>query len=122
MPCPYDCYTCNRGDQCASCDNPLMQTGRTFNGAKRCACPAIGFYDNQAAEDIVCHACHPTCRTCSGPRSHDCLTCTSGKELDSQGHCICSNNYIETAPGICTCNPPNFLYQGFCVDPNEKCG
>ena len=49
MPCPYDCYTCTRGDQCATCDSPLMQTGRKMNAQGRCACPAVGFYDNKAA-------------------------------------------------------------------------
>ena len=79
MPCPYHCMSCLSGDRCATCDNALMQTGRKLSGQGSCDCPVIGFYDDKAAEDIVCHACHPDCLTCSGPRDHDCLTCEAGK-------------------------------------------
>lgn len=121
-PCSYDCMTCSQENQCLSCDNPLMQTGRKINAQGRCSCPPTGFYDDKAAEDIVCHPCSSYCLTCSGPRSHDCLTCTTGKELDSQGHCVCSNHYVETRPGVCSCPAPRIIFKGFCVDPNETCG
>ena len=57
----------------------MFQTKRIINNENRCSCPLVGYYDDKAAEDIVCHPCDPSCVTCNGPRSHDCLTCQEGK-------------------------------------------
>lgn len=50
-----------------------------MNNQGRCTCPSIGYYDNPVLEDIVCQKCDKMCRTCDGPRPHDCLTCDADK-------------------------------------------
>lgn len=70
-----------------------METRRVINDQGRCVCPSVGYYDNSALEDIVCQKCDPSCRTCNGPRAHDCTSCSVGKTLDVLGFCICSKGF-----------------------------
>lgn len=123
QPCGYDCMTCSQADKCLTCDNSMLQTKRKLTNTGRCECPAVGYYDNKAAEDIVCQSCHTKCLTCNGPYIHDCLTCSGFKEVDSNGFCVCKNGYIEDASGNCVCAPPRTLNQnGICYDANTPCG
>ena len=84
--------------------------------------------------------CHPSCQTCEGPASSECLTCTSGYGY-TNGTCDsnCPNGtylnnistFCETCDGACqTCSgssnncsscQSNYLSQGTCVDlcPNN---
>lgn len=71
--------TCSSSTQCLTCDNSLMQTKRRLTAGEKCECPAVGFYDDKAAENIVCQKCSPKCLTCNGPRDFDCLTCSPTK-------------------------------------------
>lgn len=71
--------TCQTSTTCETCDNNMLQTKRTMNTEGRCVCPIIGYYDNILIENIVCQKCDQNCRTCNGPRAHDCLTCDQGK-------------------------------------------
>jgi len=40
----------------------------------------------------VCYECHPTCRTCTGHASHECVDCWCGAEVDSDGCCMCNTD------------------------------
>ncbi len=94
LPCSYDCMTCNTGNKCLTCDNALLQTNRKLNNNGKCICPAVGYYDDVNAQNIVCQKCSSKCVTCDGPRDNDCLTCAVGKQLNGQGFCVCKNGYI----------------------------
>lgn len=120
-PCNYDCMTCSLPDKCLTCDNNLLQTKRRLNSLGRCECPMYGFYDDKNSEDIVCQKCDSKCLTCNGPRAHDCLSCTVGKQLDPFGFCRCKNGYYEDSAGNCVCNPPRVLFNNFCLDTQAVC-
>ena len=57
---------------CLRCDS-LGVNAYLKNGQCVLSC-GDGFYADDAR---VCHPCHSTCRQCTGPRSNECLSCTS---------------------------------------------
>ena len=95
--------TCSSSNRCDTCDNNQLQTKRKVNHEGKCECPSIGYYDDEERQDIVCQKCHLSCRTCYGPKAHDCLSCDYDKELDNFGHCVCLNNYKQMEDGRCLC-------------------
>lgn len=48
-----------------------------------CICKS-GFYGNWQ----LCAICDPSCNTCSGSSSSQCLSCQTGRNLNSMGQCI----------------------------------
>lgn len=121
-PCSYDCFTCSIGTRCLTCDNDNMETRRVINDQGKCVCPSVGYYDNSVLEDIVCQKCDSSCRTCNGPRAHDCTSCNSGKTLDVLGFCICSKGYELAVDGSCYCPSPKILSDGYCILNSTTCG
>merc|ERR1712038_445882 len=47
----------------------------------------------------VCFECHPTCRTCTGHSSDECVDCWCGAELDADGCCVCNGDAGFEAEG-----------------------
>ena len=56
--------------------------------------------------------CHPMCDGCSGPTEHDCEYCTYNASKNSDGHCVCDENYDGES-----CSE----YSGSCYDECTKC-
>lgn len=79
--------------------------------AAMCPC-SIGFYDNGVQ---LCVACHPSCRTCSGPLATDCTSCLDSatsfriNNVAIGGNCPCQANYYHNAVPICAACHPSCL-------------
>ena len=63
------CHTCTQDGGCSSCASPTP-----FQDGDRCvaSCTPLGKYNDALNR---CDACHPECRTCSGPARAQCLSC-----------------------------------------------
>lgn len=112
------CLQCKQGFTQNANDKTqcLAQAGTTTSGT---VCPDGSFSDGTA-----CKACSPSCKTCSGPTSNDCIICGNGQYklgdncvgTDGNGVCegstlIANNNKHEcdACPSKCTgCKLPNF--------------
>lgn len=92
--CPYHCLTCN-GNVCLTCDTVTKTTFRILNlVSRKCECPLVGYYDDSQRMLRSCVACNLRCRTCSGPKANECLTCKNDRTL-SAGICQCNSNFVE---------------------------
>merc|ERR1712045_1096864 len=49
----------------------------------------------------VCFECHPTCRTCTGHASHECVDCWCGASVDADGCCQCDGEGFEPLGDKC---------------------
>ncbi|KAM3127352.1 hypothetical protein pb186bvf_020552 [Paramecium bursaria] len=82
--CNIGCKTCT-SLACTLCDtsngNELSQS--------TCVC-SEGF----VMQNSICFQCSYQCKTCSGPRQNQCLTCDQTRTL-SNNQCICNSNYID---------------------------
>ncbi|KAM4809143.1 extracellular matrix organizing protein FRAS1 [Rhinophrynus dorsalis] len=104
------CVDCH--PQCQLCVANLQDTGsvcikcqysRYYFQGDHCLpeCPA-GFY----AESRRCKSCHPSCKTCSGPRLNSCTSCEGGLVLSHNGMCTqtCFQGYYSDGQVCKACN------------------
>ncbi|KAH9483647.1 Furin-like protease 2 [Psilocybe cubensis] len=127
--CQLGCTSCaDTTGTCISCDEGLTQDA---NDGTKCSpltpktsagnvCP-----DGSFVNGASCSLCSPSCQTCSGPSSNDCIICASGQfrlngncvGTDSNGVCQGSNGMVadnvkkecDTCGAKCTsCRIPNF--------------
>ncbi|KAJ4493962.1 insulin-like growth factor binding protein [Lentinula edodes] len=125
-----DCQTCKSGftqdaNDKTKCD---VEPTTTSSGT---VCP-----DGSFSSGTTCSTCSPSCQTCNGATSNDCIICASGSyafngsciTADSNGVCegtglIADNDKKEcdtcgakrTSCGISGCLPGSFLSNGSCV-------
>lgn len=135
----YNCRTCNSAGWCTSCyDSYLFKeeedkcVPRMYNCASgtylhpktggECLkeCPD-GYYGNDPTpgDDATTPTCEPcysstsspfSCKTCSGGKRKDCLTCDSDKYLTADGQCVnsCPKGYFAVNTTM-TCDPCPFM-------------
>lgn len=94
--CHNSCLTCNgpSSSQCLTC--PTSSNRATvINASNQCPC-LVNFYDN-ATNIKVCLNCHPSCNTCTGSGSNQCLTCPPASNRSSvvngSNQCLCSTGF-----------------------------
>ena len=97
--CELGCSQCADGTStCTSCKQNFTQNA---NDNTKCiplpsvtsagtTCPDGSFSNGQQ-----CSACSPSCSTCNGPSSNDCIVCATGQSLFN-GSCVSTN-----ADGVC---------------------
>ncbi|XP_053388167.1 extracellular matrix organizing protein FRAS1-like isoform X2 [Mercenaria mercenaria] len=126
-PCHDTCYTCVGGTQyhCEMCQPGLMWK----HGECVTQC-GLGYY----LQNGRCLECAPSCKSCNGPRSDQCISCTNPAQVVFHGECLdkCPDNfYIRTGkciachPTCKTCTPDGsacdscwqggYLHLGQCV-------
>jgi proprotein convertase subtilisin/kexin type 5 len=132
-PCDPSCKTCNGGEEnnCLTCPPGLyLDMGKTSCNAN---CPDYFYHDSS---DWICHACHSSCESCSGPDENNCLSCSSSLTLTSDRKCLMTcdeGSYLDNDMDICskcdstckscvdqadhclTCQPPLALLNMSCV-------
>ncbi|KAF8528206.1 insulin-like growth factor binding protein, partial [Hysterangium stoloniferum] len=127
--CQLGCTQCSDGTgQCTAC-----KTGFTQNANDRTRCVSVSSIPGSTTQQCPdgsftnngnCTLCSPTCKTCSGPTSSDCIVCGAGQYTlngqcvgtDANGICsgtsMVANNVKEecdSCPAKCTaCKIPNF--------------
>ena len=68
-----------------------------------------------------CIACNIRCRTCTGPKANECLTCKNDRTLQA-GICQCNSNFVENEQGECVCQSPRSLNsQRQCIITQNQC-
>ena len=83
-PCLSGCKTCaevSGTDFCTACNGDHV----LLNGACLEACPE-GFYRDRDS----CRRCHPSCSSCSGPGTNECLACRPGLNYNNHFNGDCS--------------------------------
>ena len=132
--CHEECGSClgPAANQCTSCDSVGVHA-YLHEGSCLVACPH-GHYADAAR---ACHACEPTCASCSGPAATECTSCAWNKcarrgscpamvfpLLSARGQCLsnCPEGEYATASGGCAaCHPACARCSGGantdCVDP-----
>jgi len=109
--CDSTCIECDgpADDDCTACDTSsgLSLLGGYCICSGSCSCAAGSYYDSIL---LTCKPCNPTCETCDGPSSTECLSCrvdyswTPNYCQCSSAPCSCpSGTYFE--PGTSTCEP-----------------
>ncbi|KAI0042843.1 hypothetical protein FA95DRAFT_514665 [Auriscalpium vulgare] len=126
--CQLGCGQCADGSGiCVSC-----KTGFTQDANDRTKCDAVQSVtstgtvcpDGSFSSGTACTPCSPSCKTCSGPTSNDCILCGDGQftlgancvPTDGNGVCqgsnlVANNNkhVCDSCPAKCTsCQIPNF--------------
>ncbi|XP_036749343.2 proprotein convertase subtilisin/kexin type 5 isoform X5 [Manis pentadactyla] len=76
--CGTNCGHCDQ-NECHWCEEGFFLFGGTC--VRECG---PGFYSNSGMGE--CEPCYPACRTCTGPRYHQCSSCREGLQL-LQGTC-----------------------------------
>ncbi|EAR95046.2 TNFR/NGFR cysteine-rich region family protein (macronuclear) [Tetrahymena thermophila SB210] len=103
--CNSTCATCEGSASfCKSCSGTLFLDEST--NSCNPTCPQ-GTYQNAIGN--ICTVCDPTCTTCSGPNSNDCLSCSTTFYFNAnQKTCVEScppQTYANAASNICSsCN------------------
>jgi hypothetical protein len=103
--CHDSCYTCATTtpdiNKCSSCKINASLAAASPN---RCDCNPRYY---MRTPEYVCLACHPTCLTCSGDLSTQCLTCGLNADLTASKTCVCRSGSFKLTEGPdCTlCSP-----------------
>ncbi|KAL4493947.1 hypothetical protein ABPG72_021964 [Tetrahymena utriculariae] len=133
-PCDPTCTTCNgpSNSQCLSCTLPKYYQSSTGQCVDNCnlnyktnclSCSGSQFLDSatnscvttcpngtyQNLSNNQCSPCDPTCTTCNGPTSSQCLTCTLPKYFQlTSGQCVnnCNTNQYQDNSSV-TCQNCN---------------
>ena len=120
---PTNCLSCNSGKYLLQLNNTCV------------SCNVDGYYADTVTGN--CMQCDSFCKTCSGPLSTNCLSCSSGTYLmQANNSCISCNadgyypdtNLMcqECDPTCKTCNGPfanncKTCYTGYSLDSNQSC-
>jgi len=61
-------------------------------------CPAQTY--EKGSPDNICESCDTTCLTCGGTASNHCLSCDTGRYLNSDNECVttCADNTVGISP------------------------
>ncbi|CAD8121341.1 unnamed protein product [Paramecium sonneborni] len=97
LNCPNECNQCLSSTYCVEC---LIQNNRQLkNGECKCR---DGYYPIE--EDPQCQLCHQYCKTCFGPTSSDCLTCSAIARIEQiESTCKCpTKTYYSDALQKCS--------------------
>lgn len=93
--------------QCYSCESSLYFYP---NGSSRSCltnCPSSTYIVGEGDPSQICFNCDPSCATCSGGSTSECLSCPSTTYLDTSHSCVssCQNGqYGDPSSGTCkTC-------------------
>ena len=82
--CPAGCSNCNKG----KCDG-VSCSGSEFLFMDQQVCCDIG--NQKYLAGSACSDCHPSCESCYGSSSQECLTCAPGYAMDyAKGSCVAS--------------------------------
>jgi hypothetical protein len=108
VDCSTMCLTCDTNNNyCTSCIEPpavkLVQT----SGTQVCQANS-GFTFYWISSKVTNPSCHPSCMTCSGPASNQCLSCWQNAIRTSDSTCICLPGYKMGLDSHCksvTCHP-----------------
>lgn len=98
FPCGVYCYTCvGSATYCTGCYN---SQNRVLSG-NLCVCDVNGgFYDDGTS--LNCVQCDVSCKTCSGPGSASCLTCSPvANRYQNLNSCPCLPSYYSINTAIC---------------------
>ena len=107
-PCHSTCNGCSATDRMATGCTACIAT-HTMVGGLCVPCPAENYFMDAG----TCTACHPSCKTCFGTASNQCLSCNSNYGLGS-GSCTCP---VETYDSV---NDP-LVDPAVCVDCHAYC-
>ncbi|XP_076044014.1 furin-like protease 2 [Oratosquilla oratoria] len=100
--CPSGCATCS-SNSCSSCLEGWRLKSGSCVAMRKENCKVNEFMDKQG-----CHSCHPSCLSCIGPNSTDCLHCARQLKL-----------HKSTCVG--TCPSGYFALRGQCVPCPNGC-
>jgi hypothetical protein len=104
--CGSHCLACSGPTACTQCDPGFYPSGGT----------CVACQTNQYSNGITCSNCDPSCATCSGGLSTDCLSCPGGSNYNSGTHTctVCLTNEFwggsicqACDPTCATCNGPS---------------
>ncbi|KAL4499150.1 hypothetical protein ABPG72_017052 [Tetrahymena utriculariae] len=141
IDCDQSCQICNGSlsNNCLSCASPLfLNTDNTckaiYSNTQKCVttCPSKYFANTS---NNTCSACHPTCNSCNGSLSNNCISCSLPNYLQTNAQqCLptCQLNEYQDSiqiackacdpscktcngqgPNKCqSCNANQYLYQG----------
>ncbi|XP_052791092.1 extracellular matrix organizing protein FRAS1-like isoform X2 [Mya arenaria] len=100
LPCDETCYTCIEGSQfhCEMCQPGLMWK----HGECVTQC-GLGYY----LQNGKCLECAPSCKSCSGPGSDQCVSCSNHAQVVFHGECRdhCPDNFYIRLGKCIACNP-----------------
>ena len=106
--CPLSCKYCDGLGKCLICadglvfnsDGVCVAKGEGGGGSAQGARCELGSYPHG---DSGCKKCHESCGACDGPRSTDCLSCSSKYDLDKYevilGECRCKSGTYASPDG-----------------------
>ncbi|KAF5352024.1 hypothetical protein D9758_009411 [Tetrapyrgos nigripes] len=126
--CQLGCTSCADGTgQCLTCSSGFTQDANDktkCNPTKSTTSDGTVCPDGSFASGTTCQQCSPSCQTCKGPTSNDCIICATGSyksngscvTADGNGVCAGSNliadnnkHECDTCGAKCTsCKIPNF--------------
>lgn len=119
LPCAnYDCSKCLGNGSCTSCNTA---TNRYLDSTTERCLPLSGHYDDGIS--TVAPLCEPTCLTCNGGSSANCMSCSVGRVIDA-GKCTacaaaagvgCSECAVSGSNFTCTKCEGSTLSSGSCV-------
>jgi len=108
--CPLDTYDADPSDnqfECIPCSTTEESCQMCFENSIRydasCVCKD-GYYDASYSAGLVCRTCDPSCKTCWGPLSRNCLLCKDPfavAKYDSP--CECQGGYYSSSNGCAQC-------------------
>ena len=111
VSCDATCAVCSgpSATDCTSCAAAtpffnLLGSGRT--GACMSSCAPVGKYANASG---MCESCDPSCGTCSGPASTECISCSgTNAPFLTSGQCVAacpsSGTFVELIGTQATCS------------------
>ncbi|KAL4512376.1 hypothetical protein ABPG72_005378 [Tetrahymena utriculariae] len=106
LKCDTDCQMCQSKTLCKQCKNNTSLILQSNNVDVKCGvCNQNNYVDIQ---DHFCKKCDPSCLTCSGPLSTNCLTCDQSQNLYKQpdNSCnYCIGNFKIVGQDCVQCDP-----------------
>jgi proprotein convertase subtilisin/kexin type 5 len=77
--CPTGCLKCESAMKCFACGPGLFLS----KGLCKKSCDVNEYTMNQ-----TCYQCHSSCYSCSGQSNSECITCPTGKLINTKGVCV----------------------------------
>ena len=91
--CEASCKTCSGPDSsnCLSCHSGKYLLAQNSSCVD---CNTNGYFIDSSTQ--TCKACDSSCKTCNGPASSNCLSCSSGKQLSQSNACVNETSSVPT--------------------------